>query len=392
MARQINPHSLYPIIGMIFSYIRLSPYDSVPFVKKLLLTSKELIESASQREKLWYDLTVSFFFKEEARLFLMKQQYLKANKSLSKAYLDLFNFDPNDIETLTLATYLAESGYSVEARFLRALEIHPHHIGANHYLVHLKESTGKSSEALEYAQTLFENASYNGHAVHMLAHILPELGLWSEAKTLFQKAHEIHLAWSQKNEVSAGEDWHYSHNLHLLSIAHISLGELKEAYQVLKNLCYFSDYDPACFHLYSLYSVMEDLDSTHSHYDHIITKDPFWRPHLQKFIDEIALLKGASFKSLSLRSKHSIHLILVNRIIQSQKTEDPLSKQQLIDDIGEYIEINFPQTNFDSLSNGLIISLRILSATARVRDIELYHATLAAIKKKASEFEFDLYK
>ena len=388
MAHQIIPQSLYPVVGMIFSYIKLSPREGIPFVEKLLLTSEKFVESASQREKLWYNLAVSVFL--TGTNMFSEEKYRNA-KPLSNTYLELFNFDPNDTETLTLATYMAGGDYLSEDKLLKAMEIQPHHIGANHYLVHFKERLGKPSNAVEYAQTLSKNASFNAHAVHMLAHILPIVGRWFDAKTLFEKADEIHLDWSQRNEVNPGEDWNYSHNLQLLSIAHLGLGEIEEGYQILEYLCHSNLSSSSCFQFCALNNVMKDLDSVQFLYNQIVANYPHWRPYLQQFMDEIALLEGASFNSLSSESKRLVHLELVNKIIQSQKTEDRLSKQQLIDDIEAYIEHNFPQEGFDFWQIGLLNSLRILSATARVKNRELYNAALASIKKKANDFDFDLY-
>lgn len=391
MAHRIAPHSLYPVVGMIFSYMELSLMESTPFIEKLLLTSKECVDSASQREKIWYDLAVDIFLKETG--LFMEERY-KGATPFAGAYLRLLMFDPDDVEILTLGFYMADNHGDVDTSFLMALEIQPHHIGANHYLLHFMEYMGRTSEALKYAQTLAKHASYNAHAVHMLGHILPIVGRWSEAKALFKKANNIHLAWSQRNEVSPEEDWHYYHNLHLLSIVHIGLGELEEGYKILdvfENICRSNLGSNLCIQLYMLYNVMDNLDSVQKRYSHIISEHPQSRQYIQRVMDEVTLLKGATFSSLSPESKKFPHLILVNKIVQSQNMNDPSSRQQLINEVETYIESLFVHKVFDTWTEGLLNSLRILSVTARIKDRQLYEATLSFIRKVANEFNFDLY-
>ena len=387
MAHQIAPHSLYPVAGMIFSYVRLSVADSTPLIEQLVLTSKRCVELAGQKEKMWYDLAVAIFLRKTG-LFL-EERYQDATP-LTRAYLRLSRSNPNDVEALTLGNYMV-GGQGARDEFLKALEIQPQHIGANHYLLHFMEHTGQSSEALEYAQNFYKNAPFSAHATHMLGHILPVLGSWSEAKSRFKEAHGIHLAWSQKNEVRPEEDWHYYHNFHLLSIVHISLGELEEGYKILEDVCHSNLGSNFCVQLYALYNIMDDLDSVQERHNQTVAEYPQSRQYLQGVIDEVALLKGVVFDELSVSSRSSRHLILVNKIIQSQNIEDPLSTLQLIDDIEAYIESYFTRMGFDIWTFGVLNSLRILSVTARIEDRELYEATLSVVRKTANEFDFDLY-
>ena len=387
MAHQINPQSLYPVTGMIFSYMRLSPRESIPFVEKLLLKSKQCVELAAEKEKMWYDLAVAVFLRTNSFLIA---QYPDATP-LARAYLRLTRSHPDDVEVLTLGNYML-GGRGARGAFLKALEIQPQHIGANHYLLHFMEYTGRAEEALQYAQVLYKNASYNAHAVHMLGHILPILGRWSEAKSLFEEANEIHLAWAEKNGVGPEEDWNYYHNLHLLSMVHVGLGELEEGYKVLKNICDATNFGSHfCIQLYVLHNIREDLDVIQERYDQVVVEYPQSRQPLQRVMDEVALLKGVAFDKLSRDSRTFPHLILVNKIIQSKDVLAPIPTLELIDDIEEYIGSYFTRKAFDSWSVGLLNSLRILSVTARVKDRMIYEATLSAIREVANEFDFDLY-
>ena len=386
MAHQINPQSLYPVAGMILSYVNLSSH-SIPFVERLLLISKGLVETATEREKLWYKLAASIFI-DRSMSFVLRYKYPDF-KAPATAYSDLLEFDPNDVETLTLASYMT-SQYSEET-LLKALEIQPLHIGANHYLTHLKESMGKSSEAFRNAQIFFEQAPYSAHAIHMLGHILPEVGNWSEAKKSFQKANEIHLGWAERNEVSPGEDWHYAHNRLLLAVTQIALGEFSEARESLVNLCFSENRLDACLHFFSLNNIIGNLDELQIEYDRVSSRFPRLASYLQELMDEIKLLKGFPFKRLPPENQRSRHLALVNQIIQSHKTTDPALKLDLIHNIERYIQTSFPQNGFDSWSEGLFNSLRILSVTARIKDKETYKKTLSFLQGKANEFNMDLY-
>lgn len=387
MAHKINPCSLYPVTGMILSYLSLP--NSIPLAKKLISTSENLVESAAERERLWYDFAVSVFV-YKARFNPTDQKF----KVPIEAYSDLLIFNQNDIETLTLASDTASfviHFFPLQKTLLKALEIQPDHIGANHYLTHSKEGMGQSAEALEHAQKFSKQAPFSAHAVHMLAHILPEMGDWSKAKKLFEKANEIHLDWAQRNEVEPTEDWHYLHNLHLLAISQIALGDFEEAHQNLTEICSSTENIHACSHLFSLYNVMGDPDNILAQYEQATAEYFDSNMYPRELTGEIELFKGSAFDELPKQSQELYHLILVNRIIQFDQMTDAASKQELIQDIQRYIQSRFPNKGFDSWSSGLLMALRIVSATARTKDKEMYNAALSSFKEKANEFDFDLY-
>ena len=72
--------------------------------------------------------------------------------------------------------------------------------------------------ALEYGKRLISIATASAHAQHMYGHVLPHFSRWNEADRQFTIADELHKNWAEKNQVSPSEDWHYYHNLDLLSV------------------------------------------------------------------------------------------------------------------------------------------------------------------------------
>jgi len=383
MAEKIDPDSLYPAAGMILSYLQLSAYESEPFIAELISRSKKKAEGASERERQWYQLAVSIYQEQSSGFSRIANP---ESKTVTEALQVLLNSSPQDVEVLTLANFMAGNASDIES-FQKALEIDPLHTGANHYIVHYREATGSSTEALKNAEILAAQAPYGAHAIHMLGHLLPDLGRWTEAEELFAQADEIHRNWSERNAVPTTEDWHYAHNVHLRAITQIGLGQIDKGIEALEKAC---EFDPrSCMHMYATMMISGDLEQIKSSMDDRIASQIAWQPYLQEYYDEIEIIqKGSTSGPISEAAEE--HLKLMQKIADSQGTSTE-NKKSLKSEIDGAIQMNFPQSGFDSWSTGLLRSLRILALTARLQDQDLYNSTLESVKKKANEFNFDLY-
>lgn len=156
-----------------------------------------------------------------------------------RAGLDaLVALDPSDAHAWVLRGNAEEpgawgrgqaGGVGSIAFYEAALRRDPKHLGAHHFLAHSYENIGQYPTAAEYARLYAAEAPAVGHAQHMLGHVLPRLGKWSEARDQFLKADALERAYVRTEKVAPEEDWHHGHNLHLLAAVYLHLGEDKKA-------------------------------------------------------------------------------------------------------------------------------------------------------------------
>ena len=106
-----------------------------------------------------------------------------------------------------------------EVRLLlaRALAIEPGHPGANHYWIHLLESSPHPAAALASADRLTRRVPGSGHLLHMPAHIYMRTGRYAEAVTANERAiaaDERYVA--QVDAQGAYRVGYVAHNRHFL--------------------------------------------------------------------------------------------------------------------------------------------------------------------------------
>ncbi len=409
MAHKIDPRSLYPITGMIISYINISIRKGQALAGKLALDSTHLIDSASPREKLWYNLALSFLVEREPLQDTIKKVFPEIKKT-SDAYTELFNFDPNDVETLILATKLTTQSDSTKQKdnYLKALKAQPLHPGANFYLALWYKSNALPQKALKKAEILVQQAPYSARAAHEYGQIFIILNRWSEAKLQFQKANAMFLNWAVRNHAKPTEEWNYGYNLAKLHLTLVGLGELKKAYQGFEDSCKNNtDKGWSCIDAHILYNVMDDLNKVRNRHIQFSKKEIRYETQLASWglLHEIALFQGADLDALPLNDKDpkwlTNYLKILNRIIQSNEqkklssSKQQSNRQKLKQDIKKYIDDLFSNNSFEPWNHDTRCTttpLRLLSVTARLKDRELYDMILAAFKQYASEFNFDLYK
>lgn len=151
---------------------------------------------------------------------------------------------PNDAE-LILRRGIAESPDpadrgqgSVTASipfFERALKVSPNPFGAQHYLAHAYENSGRINESLTHAAAYAAQAAEVPHARHMHGHELRRAGRPVEAVAQFEAADKLQREYFAREQVSADLDWHHQHNLDLLAATYQYLGQMKKAEALLKQ-------------------------------------------------------------------------------------------------------------------------------------------------------------
>ena len=156
---------------------------------------------------------------------------------------ELIALDPADAHAWVLRGNAEESrpsgrgqGGGTEALgfYEKALQLDSTHWGADHYLVHSYENLGKYEQAAEHAHKYATAAPGIAHAQHMYAHVLPRLGRWRDALEQLILADRLEREYFTQG-VAPIEDWHRGHNLHLMGIAQLRLGNAEEARRLLKE-------------------------------------------------------------------------------------------------------------------------------------------------------------
>ena len=111
-----------------------------------------------------------------------------------------------------------------------ALKVAPDHPGANHYWIHLMESSATPERALASASKLETLVPGSGHLTHMPAHIYMRVGRYAEASAVSErsiKADERYLAQVQaQNKYLVG---YAAHNHHFLWAATAMEGRSRAA-------------------------------------------------------------------------------------------------------------------------------------------------------------------
>ena len=101
--------------------------------------------------------------------------------------------------------------------------------------MHSYENVGRPEEAIAHGRIYAAAAPGVAHAQHMLAHVLPRVGKWTEALEQFQKADRIEEEYAKEEKLRPGDDWHHAHNLDLLGYTQLRLGRIDEAEKTFRR-------------------------------------------------------------------------------------------------------------------------------------------------------------
>ncbi|MEW6301300.1 MAG: hypothetical protein AB1671_26795 [Thermodesulfobacteriota bacterium] len=121
------------------------------------------------------------------------------------------------------------------AYYEAALRRDPDNLAAHHFLVHSYEHIGQHAIAAEHGRRYAAAAKEVPHAQHMYAHVLPRIGKWQEALAQLTAANRLERAYYAAQGIAPEEDWHHGHNLHLLGIVQLRLGNDQEAERLFRE-------------------------------------------------------------------------------------------------------------------------------------------------------------
>lgn len=222
-------------VGLSYAYIEANkPVQA----RQAITTAQELVASAADHVKRHVDARALQMAAEDAPGDTAR--VLAYKKSLDDA-LAAF---PDDAEFL-VSRGIAESPDPADRGqgsvvgsipyYERALRAVPGHFGAQHYLAHAYENSGRMKEAATAAASYASSAPSVPHAVHMHGHELRRLGWITEAIARFETADKLQRDYLAREKIAAEYDWHNAHNLDLLAASYQYTGQMKKAENLLKQ-------------------------------------------------------------------------------------------------------------------------------------------------------------
>jgi len=118
----------------------------------------------------------------------------------------------------------------IAALLSRALAIEPRHPGANHYWIHLMESSARPDDALASAERLVSLVPGSGHLLHMPAHIYMRTGRYADAVAASERSIAADTRYlAQVDAQRAYRVGYVAHNHHFLWAAASMEGRSAEA-------------------------------------------------------------------------------------------------------------------------------------------------------------------
>jgi tetratricopeptide (TPR) repeat protein len=115
----------------------------------------------------------------------------------------------------------------------------PNHPGVVHYLIHSDDSAQFAQAGLEAAICYAKIAPEVPHALHMPSHIFTRLGMWQQSIDSNRAAHDVALAYVQKDLGKGAFDGETVHTMDYLEYAYLQTGQDGKAKEVMDELTSF---------------------------------------------------------------------------------------------------------------------------------------------------------
>jgi len=202
-----------------------------------------LAPRATERERA-YIQALSKRYSSDPKVDLRKlgAQYANAMRELHQHYPDdldaatLFGESLMDLhpwKQWTLDGRPTEDTKEIVAVLESVLRRDPNHLGANHYYIHVTESSPHPEWALASAKRLEALAPGAGHLVHMPAHTYMRVGDYAAAAHSNAVAADADRAYFRATGTSGSmyDMMYYCHNLHFLAASYSMAGDFKHAKQ-----------------------------------------------------------------------------------------------------------------------------------------------------------------
>ena len=219
---------------------------------------KGIALKSTERERKFLSTAEAFYKEPESPDYWLRiRRWRDATDALHKALPD--DLEASAFHALALLataptdTTTRASADRAAAILLRIRERVPDHPGANHYIVHSSDITGRERESLDITRKYDAVAPRNPHALHMPTHIYTRLGEWDNVIKGNSRAAEAAL------EIPAGDKGQYvwdefPHAIEYLVYGYLQRGMDDSALVQVKRLQQTDRIEPtfkAAFHLAS---------------------------------------------------------------------------------------------------------------------------------------------
>ncbi|HIB50618.1 MAG TPA: hypothetical protein EYO40_04985 [Phycisphaerales bacterium] len=109
------------------------------------------------------------------------------------------------------------------------MRMHPNHPAANHFYIHVMESSPWPEIAEPAADRLIDLIPGSGHLVHMPSHIWIQTGRYADAADCNRRAAALDDAWFETDPNASEYRFYMAHNRHFLAWASMLQGRKREA-------------------------------------------------------------------------------------------------------------------------------------------------------------------
>lgn len=241
-ASELDPQAVMPWWGMAMAqgpYVNMDgdPTFDLQGACAAVDTGRKLA-AAPARERAWLDAAASFCPS------YVPSAYINAMHALAAAYPDDLDAQTMYAESLMISTRwhwftnnVPAPGVPEAERVLKeVMRRWPTHPGANHYYIHLIESSPTPEMAIASAQRLMGIVPAAGHLLHMPGHIWLVLGDWEQAATVNERAAEVDRQYFARTNVTGGSyELYYIHNLDFIRYARSMQGRKADALRATDN-------------------------------------------------------------------------------------------------------------------------------------------------------------
>jgi tetratricopeptide (TPR) repeat protein len=235
-ALRSDPNLAMAFLGLTDAYIGL---HDVSTARAAFLRAQALEKKLSERERLWIAIRGrELDYLEDSG---DPDKYVNYRKSISNA----LKVSPSD-PWLWIQRGLADEGspfvhgqaggVDTLAFYKIAMDLAPSNTVAHHYYAHSLENAGRAKDALSEAETYVRMAPAIPHAHHMRGHELLRLGRTEEAIGEFVKTKELEDEYYRTENIPARYDWHHGHNLQMLALSYQTLGQMKSAETLFRQV------------------------------------------------------------------------------------------------------------------------------------------------------------
>jgi len=235
-ALRLDPHLVMAYLGLTDTYIGL---HDVSTARAAFQRALELGKNANERERTWIEIRGrELDFLEDGA---SQDKYVAYRQALKEA----LKHDPND-PWLWIQRGLADEGnpfvhgqaggVDTLAFYKIAMDLAPGNTVAHHYYAHSLENAGRAKDALSEAETYVRMAPAIPHAHHMRGHELLRLGRTEDAIGEFLKTKELEDEYYRTENIPARYDWHHGHNLQMLALSYQTLGQMKSAEALFRQV------------------------------------------------------------------------------------------------------------------------------------------------------------